>query len=87
MDLIDRYVFEVARHLQYRNGRDVATELHSLLSDSLEQRAELAGHPPNEEMAVDLLREFGERKTWPPVTMSRATSSDRVSIPRSYTSR
>jgi hypothetical protein len=60
MDLIDRYVFEVARYLPYRNGRDVATELHSLLNDSLEQRAELAGHPPNEEMAVELLREFGE---------------------------
>jgi len=60
MDLIDRYVFEVARHLPYKNGRDVATELHSLLNDSLDQRAELAGHAPNEEMAVDLLREFGE---------------------------
>lgn len=60
MDLIDRYVFEVARHLPYRNGRDVATELHSLLSDSLEQRAELAGHPPTDEMAAALLREFGE---------------------------
>lgn len=38
----------------------MATELHSLLSESLEQRAELAGRMPDEEMAVELLREFGE---------------------------
>jgi hypothetical protein len=60
MELIDRYVLEVERYLPYKNGSDVATELHSLLNDSLEQRAELAGHPPDEEMAVELLREFGE---------------------------
>jgi hypothetical protein len=39
MDLIDRYVVEVARHLPAKNAEDVAAELRSLLTDAFEARA------------------------------------------------
>lgn len=60
MDLIDRYVVEVARHLPAKSAKDVAEELHSLLSDALEARAARTGRPNDEALAVEVLREFGE---------------------------
>ena len=60
MDLIDRYVVEVARHLPAKSAKDVAEELRSLLSDALEARAARTGRPKDELLAVELLREFGE---------------------------
>jgi hypothetical protein len=60
MDLIDRYVVEVARHLPAKNAEDVAEELRSLLSDALEARAARTGRPKDEALAVEVLREFGE---------------------------
>jgi hypothetical protein len=51
MDLIDRYVVEVARHLPAKNAEDVARELHSLLSDALEARAAHTGQPKDEALA------------------------------------
>ena len=38
MDLIERYVHEVGRHLPHKVRKDVQDELRSLLSDSLEER-------------------------------------------------
>jgi hypothetical protein len=58
MDLIERYVAEVGRYLPARS--DVPDELRSLLSDALEQRASEAGRPPDDDMAADVLREFGD---------------------------
>jgi hypothetical protein len=58
MDLIDRYVYEVARNLPAKS--DIPHELHSLLTDALEQRAEKEGRPADEAMAIDVLREFGK---------------------------
>lgn len=60
MDLIDRYVVEVARHLPAKSAADVAKELHSLLSDALEARAADTGRPKDEALAVEVLREFGK---------------------------
>jgi hypothetical protein len=59
MELIDRYVQEVGRHLPPENRDDVQAELRSLLLDSLEQRAAESGRTADEETAVALLREFG----------------------------
>ena len=36
MELIDRYVREVGRHLPRKNRADIETELRSLLVDNLE---------------------------------------------------
>jgi hypothetical protein len=56
MNLIDRYVREVGRHLPRKNRADIQAELHSLLVDSLEDRVE---GEPTEEDVVNLLKEFG----------------------------
>ena len=60
MELITRYVNEVGRHLPKSVRTDVQTELHSLLTESLEERAREAGRPADRAMVVELLREFGE---------------------------
>ena len=56
MNLIDRYVREVGRHLPRKNRADIQAELHSLLVDSLEARVE---GEPTEEDVINLLKEFG----------------------------
>ncbi len=56
MNLIDRYVREVGRHLPRKNRADIQAELQSLLVDSLEDRVE--GEASEEDM-VNLLKEFG----------------------------
>lgn len=60
MELITRYVHAVGGHLPKKVRADVQTELHSLLSESLEERAREAGRPADRAMVVELLREFGE---------------------------
>lgn len=56
MELIDRYVAEVGRHLPPRQRADIEAELRSLLVDSLEARTE--GQPTQKDV-VGLLQEFG----------------------------
>ena len=60
MDLIDRYVHEVGRHLPRKNRSDIQTELHSLLVDMLEDRA---GPDPSEAEVVEFLQEYVEPRT------------------------
>jgi len=59
MDLIERYVQEVARRLPRRQRVDVARELRSSLEDSLENRAGAPIEQVEEEQAAELLVEFG----------------------------
>ena len=56
MELIDRYVYEVGRHLPRKNRADIQVELGSTLVDTLEARVE--GEPSQEDV-VELLKEFG----------------------------
>ncbi|MBN2005538.1 MAG: hypothetical protein JXA21_19420 [Anaerolineae bacterium] len=60
MELINRYVYQVGRRLPQRMRADVEKELHSLLLDTLEERA---GHSAEtqftEEEQVAVLTEFG----------------------------
>ena len=56
MNLIERYVHEVGRHLSRRQRADVEAELSSLLQDSLEDR--VLGKPTEDDI-VALLKEFG----------------------------
>lgn len=60
MELIDRYVNEVGRHLPEKVRADIEREIDSLLEDGLDDRAASAGREPDEQMVVDLLKEFGE---------------------------
>ncbi len=60
MKLIDRYVAEVGRRLSLVRGRaDIGKELRSTLEDMLEDRARKAGHPADEAMEIELLKEYG----------------------------
>jgi len=56
MELIDRYVAEVGRHLPFRQRADIEAELRSSLIDSLEARTQ--NQPTNQDI-IDLLQEFG----------------------------
>jgi hypothetical protein len=56
MELIDRYVAEVGRHLPARQRADIEAELRSSLIDNLEARSQ--GEPSQQDV-VDLLQEFG----------------------------
>lgn len=60
MNLIDRYVAEVGKHLLLVKGRkDIENELRSTLEDMLEERAQKAGKPADEAMQMELLKEYG----------------------------
>ena len=56
MELIDRYVYEVGRHLPRKNRADIQVELQSTLVDALEARVQ--GEPSQGDV-VELLKEFG----------------------------
>ncbi len=59
MNLIDRYVTEVGKHLPRKNRLDIETELRSTLEDMLEDRSQQAGRPVDEALAAELLQEYG----------------------------
>jgi hypothetical protein len=56
MDLIERYVHEVGRHLPRKNRSDIKAELQSTLVDTLE--AQVGGEASQEDV-IDLLVEYG----------------------------
>jgi hypothetical protein len=56
MELIERYVYEVGRHLPRKNRADIQVELKSTLVDTLEDRV---GEDPSQEDEIQLLKEFG----------------------------
>jgi hypothetical protein len=60
MELIDRYVADIGRRLPDKMRPDIQKELHSILEDMLEDRVLTAGKPADEQMVVDLLREYGD---------------------------
>jgi hypothetical protein len=59
MELIDRYVAEVGRKLPAKMRPDIEKELRSILEDMLDDRAQAAGQPADEDMTVALLMEYG----------------------------
>ncbi len=60
MKLIDSYVIEVGKRLPLVKGRkDIENELRSTLEDMLEDRSQKTGKPVDEELEVELLREYG----------------------------
>ena len=83
MDLIERYVQEVARRLPRNQREDVARELRSSLEDSLESRAGVAIDQVAEGPAVDFLLEFGSPQE---VAASYRTGPDYLIGPTHYPS-
>lgn len=58
MNLIDKYVAAVGRHLPQKNRADIEAEIRSTLEDMLEERKQAEG-PASEAEIVDLLKEYG----------------------------
>ena len=59
-DVIEAYVGDTVRLLPRRQRQDVATELRSLLNEELHARAQTSGHPPDESLALALVRDYGQ---------------------------
>ena len=59
MNLIDRYVTEVGKHLPRKNRVDIEAELRSTLEDMLEDRSKQTGRQADEALAAELLQEYG----------------------------
>jgi hypothetical protein len=59
MNLLDKYVNEVGKHLSRKSRPDIEAEIRSTLQDMLEDRSEHSGKPIDDAMTVEVLREFG----------------------------
>jgi hypothetical protein len=59
MNLIERYVSEIGKHLPRKSRADIETEIRSTLEDMLEERSAKTGRPADDEMVKELLREYG----------------------------
>src|SRR5574339_435863 len=58
MNLIDKYIAEVGKHLPRRNRADIEAEIRSTLEDMLEERKQ-GDSPADEATVMDLLKEYG----------------------------
>ncbi|PKN91401.1 MAG: hypothetical protein CVU44_20015 [Chloroflexi bacterium HGW-Chloroflexi-6] len=59
MNLIDRYISHVGKHLPEKSREDLKREIRSLVEDTLEDRSKELGRPVDEALTVDVLKEFG----------------------------
>lgn len=74
-ELFNQYAVEVGRYLPRRKRKDIQTEILSLLEDSLEDKSAAGQQPPDEEMAIEVLKEFG-----PPITFAENYHLDNTLI-------
>ena len=58
-DLFYRYVDSVGHQLPMKRRDDIQEEILSILEDTLEDRAQTESREPDEEMVVEILKEFG----------------------------
>ena len=57
MNLIDKYIAEVGKHLPRKGRADIEAEIRSTLEDMLEERNQTS--PENEAAVIALLKEYG----------------------------
>src|SRR5574338_964427 len=58
MNLIDRYIAEVGKHLPRKNRADIEAEIRSTLEDMLEERSQGTG-PADEATVMAMLKDYG----------------------------
>ena len=58
MNLIDKYVVEVGKHLPRKNRADIEAEIRSTLEDMLDERTQATG-PADEATILQVLKEYG----------------------------
>jgi hypothetical protein len=79
MNLIDKYIAEVGKHLPRRNRADIEAEIRSTLEDMLEERKQANG-AVDDAAVVELLKEYG-----PPRKVAESYAGPRYLIgPRVY---
>ena len=61
MNLIDRYVAEVGRHLPEKNRSDIEAEIRTMLEDMLEERGEQT-KSADETVIAQVLEQLGDPK-------------------------
>jgi hypothetical protein len=59
MNMIDQYVFEVGENLPEKQRADLEKEIRSLIEDTLEGRSKSTGKAIDDDMIVEVLKEFG----------------------------
>lgn len=80
MNLLDKYIHEVGKHLPRKNRLDLQTEIRSTLEDMLEDRSQATGKPVDEALISEVLAEYGS-----PAKVSAAYQPARYLIgPRFY---
>ena len=62
MNLIDRYIAEVGRHLPEKNREDIEAEIRSMLEDMIDENSQQTGKPVNDEMIAAALEQLGDPK-------------------------
>ncbi|HSQ18530.1 MAG TPA: hypothetical protein VLM83_12575, partial [Anaerolineales bacterium] len=75
MELVTRYVSEVGRQLPEKTRADLEKEIRSLIEAALDDRAQKTGRPVDEDMIVEVLKEFG-----PPEKMAASYLPERYLI-------
>jgi hypothetical protein len=60
MNLIDRYIAEVGKHLPRKQRADIEKEIRSTLLDMLEERGQASPDAEREAAVIALLKEYGE---------------------------
>src|SRR5512141_2228091 len=58
MNLIDKYIAEIGKHLPRKNRTDIEAEIRSTLEDMLDERTQGKG-PADEATVMALLKEYG----------------------------
>ncbi len=59
LDLIDRYIAEVGKDLPRKNRLDIEAEILTAIEDMLAERSRKNGKPVDEEMTIEVLKEYG----------------------------
>jgi len=59
MNLLDRYISEIGENLPRKSRADIETEIRSTIEDMLEETSAASGSPVDDEMTMDLLRDYG----------------------------
>jgi hypothetical protein len=63
MKLIDRYVREIGRRLPQKSRADIEKEIRSALEDMLEDRSKKESRAVDDEMTIQVLKEYGKPET------------------------
>lgn len=60
MNLMDRYIAEVGRHLPEKDRADIEAEIRSMMEDMVDERRGQSGQPADERMVTEVLEQVGD---------------------------